>query len=108
MCIRDSSTALIVTEPSFAAISDMLRVLEVCRCFDVPAAVCINRFDLDLHHTRTIEDFCHQQSIPLVGKIPFERTVAEALVNKRPAVTCLQNDATQIIREIWPRLLSLL
>jgi MinD superfamily P-loop ATPase len=50
--------ALIVTEPTVAGVHDMERVLDLTRHFDVNAAVCINKCDLDEANTERIEDYC--------------------------------------------------
>ncbi len=102
------TAALIVTEPTLSGIQDMFRVIDVCRHFSVPVLVCINRFDLDLDNTRNIEDFCRKNSIPVAGKIPFDRMVTEALVKKLPVVKYSQTETSQRIRDVWQQLYSLL
>lgn len=99
------SAALVVTEPTLAGIQDMTRVLDVCRHFDVPPLVCINRFDLAPENTRNIENFCRENSVPIAGKIPFDRAVTEALTKKLPVVSHSSGTATsQSIRDVWQQL----
>ena len=42
---------LIVTEPTLSAMHDMERILTLTEHFRVPAMVCINKYDINLHNT---------------------------------------------------------
>jgi len=64
---------LIVAEPSKSGISDMERILDTVYRFDVPAAVCINKYDISPEKTEEIISFCKEKQIPFVGKIPIGR-----------------------------------
>lgn len=99
--------ALIVTEPSLSGIHDLERVLAVCRHFQVPASVCINRFDLDEAGTGAIEEFCQKEGIMLAGKIPFDRAVVEAAVRGIPVVEYTGGPVSQRIEEVWERISSM-
>ncbi len=95
--------ALIVSEPSLSGIHDLERVLSVCRHFQVPAAVCINRFDLDQTNTQAIEAYCQEEGVVMAGKIPFDRVVVEAVVRGMPVVEYTQGPVSQRIQEVWQR-----
>ena len=95
--------ALIVTEPTLSGIHDLKRVLAVCRHFGVPAAVCINRFDLDEANTRAIEDFCKEEAVLPAGRIPFDRVFVEAVVRGVPVVEYTKGPVSQSITEIWKK-----
>jgi MinD superfamily P-loop ATPase len=56
------------------------------RKLGVPAGVVINRFDLG---DRRVEDFCARQQLPVLGRIPFDRKLAEAYAQGRTAVADL-------------------
>lgn len=101
------SCALVVAEPTLSGIHDMERVLEVCRHFGVPATVCINRFDLHEQSSRDIEEFCDRNGIEVVGRIPFDRAVTEAMVRGLPVVECSDGEASKKIRRIWGRVLEI-
>jgi MinD superfamily P-loop ATPase len=96
--------ALIVAEPTAAGVHDMHRVLETTAHFDVRALVCINKADIYPEGTAEIEAFCHEQTIQVVGKIPFDTTVTEAMVQGQP-VTLYEPDApsSQALREVLGR-----
>ena len=98
--------ALVVTEPTVSGIHDMDRVLAVCRHFDVPAAVCINRYDLGEEQSGTIEDYCKKRNISLVGRIPFDRVFVEAMVQGVPVVEFTDGLASRTIITVWENFLT--
>jgi MinD superfamily P-loop ATPase len=76
-----NATALIVvTEPSLSGQHDMQRVLELAHHFKVPAFVCVNKFDINLDQTRKIESAARHRSAVLLGRIPFDPVITEAMV----------------------------
>lgn len=52
---------LIVAEPSQSGISDMERILKTIDRFDVPVAVCINKYDTSPEKTEEILSFCKKK-----------------------------------------------
>lgn len=78
--------ALIVGEPSLSSIHDARRVFSLAQKMKVPVAVCINKSDLNPHQTTLFTNYCKEQGIPLVGTIPFSRSLMEAVVLRKPVV----------------------
>ena len=54
--LAGASTALIVTEPSLSGVHDLERVLAVCRHFEIPASICVNRCDLDEENMKKLKN----------------------------------------------------
>ncbi|HHY39297.1 MAG TPA: 4Fe-4S binding protein [Clostridia bacterium] len=102
--LTGATVALIVTEPTRSAIHDMKRVLQVCRHFGVPASVCINRCDLSKENTAEIMRYCHEEGIHVIGEIPFDRAVVDAMVKGLPAVQYVECEASRRIRNMWEEL----
>lgn len=96
--------ALIVAEPTAAGIHDMERALATVAHFRVPALVCINKADIYPGGTAQIEAYCRAQGIEVVGRIPFDAAVMEAMVRGQP-VTAFRQDAPagRALREVWQR-----
>ena len=101
--------ALLVVEPTVSGIHDLERVLGTVNHFGVPALVCINKADLNPVHSAAIEAFCTSQGIDVVGKVPFDTVITEAMVAGLP-VTVHQPDgavSTELARvwqRVWQRL----
>ena len=100
---------LIVAEPTVSGVHDMRRVLETVQHFGVQAMVCINKADLYPQGTDEIALFCQSQGITLVGKIPFDIAVTEAMVQGQP-VTLHAPDApsSRALHEVWQKVLIIL
>jgi MinD superfamily P-loop ATPase len=94
--------ALIVTEPTAAGIHDMERVLQLARHFRLPAQVCINKTDIYPEGSQQIQNYCDRNQVDIVGSIPFDPTVTQAMVQGEP-VTAYAPDAPASLElnRIW-------
>ena len=105
--IAGATGVLIVTEPTLSGHHDMDRVVELANHFQIPAFVCINKYDLNVEMTETIEAYAHDKGLPVMGRIPFDPLFTEAMVQKQ---TIIEYDgsssAAQAVEEIWERLSS--
>jgi MinD superfamily P-loop ATPase len=99
--------ALIVVEPTAAGIHDMARVLATTEHFGVPALVLVNKADLFPEGVAEIEDYCQGRGLPLIGKLPFDQVVTQAMVQGQP-VTAYAPAApiSQSLRAAWGRVLA--
>jgi MinD superfamily P-loop ATPase len=99
--------ALIVTEPTAAGIHDMARVLETTAHFHLPALVCINKADIYQQGSAQIESYCRQYGIQMIGHIPFDLSVTEAMIQAEPVTACMPAaPASQAIEQIWREVLN--
>jgi MinD superfamily P-loop ATPase len=97
--------ALIVTEPSLAGIHDLERVLETTEHFGVPAAVCINKVDISPAGARKIRAISRHRDVHVLGEIPFDVTVTEAMVAGRTITEFSpQSEISRILRNLWQRI----
>jgi MinD superfamily P-loop ATPase len=99
--------ALIVAEPTAAGVHDMERALAMTAHFGIPALVCINKADLYPQGTTDIEVFCERQGLQVVGRLPFDTLVTEAMVQGQP-VTAFGPDSpiSQALSAAWQRILE--
>ncbi|NIV38630.1 MAG: (4Fe-4S)-binding protein, partial [Anaerolineae bacterium] len=99
--------ALLVVEPTVSGIHDLERALGTVTHFRVPALVCINKADLNPVRTTAIEAYCTDQGIEVVGKLPYDTVVTEAMVQGQP-VTAYQPDGvmTAALHRAWNRIQS--
>jgi MinD superfamily P-loop ATPase len=100
---------LIVTEPTMSGIHDLERVLSLLVHFNVRPLVCINMHDINDKNTKRITDFSAKNGIEVVGKIPFNPIVTEAMVNEKPLVEYApESEFTKKITEMFERTVSAL
>lgn len=98
---------LIVAEPSLSGFSDMERILHTAAHFQVPAAVCINKYDINPENTEKIIDYCRENSLPFVGKIPFDNEAVKAVNCGRPIVDG-SGPASLAVREVFNNTMEIL
>ena len=102
--ITGATGVLIVTEPTLSGHHDMDRVVELTRHFNIPAYVCINKFDLNPQMTETIEQYAHDNELPVMGKIPFDPFFTKAMVEKETIIEYDSNsDAAQAVQDVWAK-----
>jgi len=99
--ISGVDTALVVTEPTMSGLHDADRVIKVTRYFNVPVKLVINKFDLNENFSGKIELYCKENNVPILGKIPFDKDVVKAMVDKRSVVEFSDGPASLEIRRIW-------
>lgn len=101
--------AMISTEPGVSAIHDLERILETVRHFGISPAVCINRSDINSAKTLEIENFCKQDGIPLLGRIPYDPNVTRSMSKGLPVNAFDPSSPASIaISEIWEKVSSLI
>ena len=100
-------SALVVTEPTLSGIHDMERVMAVARHFGIKTACVINKYDINTVNTDKIENWCQSVEIPLIGKIPFDSSVTESIIEGIPIVEYKQNSVSDEIIRIWQNLTKL-
>ena len=64
--------AVAVTEPTPSGRHDLERVAALCRHFQTALAVIINKYDLNPDETARIEVFCHDESYPVLARLPHD------------------------------------
>mgnify|MGYP003588983854 CR=1 FL=1 len=77
--ITGADFAVIVTEPSKSSLSDLRRAAELCGILSTPFGVVVNRWNLSEGLTETIRKACCEEGWPLLGTVPFDERIAEAV-----------------------------
>jgi len=106
--ITGVNVVLAITEPTLSGIHDLERILTLSKHFKIPSMVCINKFDLNLEHSNKIFLYCEKNGSPLIGKIPYEPKVVEALVQRRTIMDYPCNEVQDIVQNMWDLIHSFL
>ena len=93
--------ALIVTEPTMSGLHDLERILDVTSHFGIGSVVCINKYDINEENSGRITEFCRQRGIEVVGNIPYDSVVTEAMVAGKPVVEFSEGKVSEAIKEVW-------
>jgi MinD superfamily P-loop ATPase len=107
--VVDVDIGLIITEPTISGFHDLKRVLLLLKHFDIPSLVCINMYDINYNNTDKIVEFCRENDIEVIGRIPFNPEVTKAMIDGKTIVEYSpESDAAKEIERIWGRILSII
>ena len=102
-----ATAVLIIAEPTVSGIHDMERVGQLCDHFNIPAMVCINKFDLNPEQTINIEMLSQDKNIAVVGKISFDPIFTHAMIQAQTIFEYKnQSQAANQVRQVWETILS--
>ncbi len=99
--ISGTDVVLIITEPTTSGVHDMERVFQLTRHFGIPTRVIINKADLNEEQVSRIEEICEKYQSQVIGKIPFDRNVNDALMAGKTIIEHKKGPAFEAITSIW-------
>ena len=102
--ITGATAVLIVTEPTTSGLHDLERVVQLTRHFGIAVTVCINKCDLNAEISDSIETFCNQQSIPLSGRVGYDRAFTAAQIQGKTVVETSTHGVAEDIHRLWANL----
>jgi len=106
--ITGASLVLIVTEPTLSGQHDMERVAELTRHFEIPAMVCVNKWDLNPEIAGEIESLALGQGIQVAGRVRYDRAVTRAQIHRKAVVEDGASPCADDIRAVWVKVRDLL
>jgi MinD superfamily P-loop ATPase len=99
--VSGTDLVVIVTEPTVSGVHDMERVMKLAAHFGVPAVVVINKADLNSEQARRIENIAKAHGSRVIGRIPFDRVVNDALMAGKTVIEYGGGHAEEAIRGVW-------
>jgi MinD superfamily P-loop ATPase len=99
--LTGSAYAIIVTEPTPSGRHDLARIADLCRHFNVPAGIIINKSDLNADLTRLIESDCTGRGLTVLGRIPHDPAVTRAMIQGQTITEFQTNGVAARVRRIW-------
>ena len=106
--ITGSDYSIIVTEPTQSGYEDLIRVNKVIESFDSKPLVVINKFDINEDMSEKIKKEAEKLNIEIIGKIPFDPLVNEAINNLEPVINYDSSEASKAINKMYKRLISII
>jgi MinD superfamily P-loop ATPase len=96
--------ALHVVEPTVSGVHDLERIMGTTDHFGVPSLVAINKADLNLTRSEEIAAFCAERGVQVVGRIPYDNVVTEAMVQGQPVTAYTDGPVTEALRDVWSQI----
>ncbi len=81
--LRGCGLAIFVGEPTPFGLSDLRLAVETARALDLPFAVVVNRDGLG---DDRLDRYCRDEAIPIWGRVPHDRGIAEACARGERAI----------------------
>ena len=101
--VTGASLVLVVTEPTVSGEHDLERVLSLTRHFNIPAAVCVNKWDLNPEMTDRIEAKAAGVGARIAGRVRYDPEVTRAQIMERSVVET-GGPGGEDIRKVWARM----
>lgn len=99
--------AVIITEPTSSAIHDMLRVIELCKHFNIKHGIIINKQDINPDKAQEIKTCAAKNNIPIFGELPFDSDFRKA-VNSFAIPVNYSGHIRENLSLIWQKIQSAL
>ena len=107
--LSGADVALIVAEPTAAGYSDFERIADLASHFGVPAALCINKCDLDGQVAERLVAAADERQISCLGHVRYDRIFGRAQRQQRAVVELDDGGgAADDLRALWENLQPLL
>ena len=105
--IGGATALVIVVEPTVSGIHDMERVVDLAAHFRVPGMVIVNKYDLNVEMTETIEQLAVQRNLVVLGQVPFDPVFTRSMVQGQTLFEYGEETPTrQVVRDIWAKIIS--
>jgi MinD superfamily P-loop ATPase len=106
--ITGADLVLIVTEPTISGQHDLDRVVELTEHFGIPAAVCVNKYDINPTIAEEIVNKAQQKDLKVVGKISYDTAVTKAQLAAKSIVEYSDGDLKAQVISLWESVLDIL
>lgn len=84
--ITGADAVLIVSEPTLSGLHDLKRVIELINHFNLPAYLCINKWDINPHMAQQLKHYAAEHHIACLGLIPYDQKMVNAQLEAKPIV----------------------
>lgn len=96
--------ALLVAEPTVSGVHDLQRAIGTAKHFGIPTLVVINKSDINPRVASSTEELCRAQGADVVGQIPYNLVMTEAMVQGQPVASYSNGDHSELmaaLNSIW-------
>lgn len=106
--MASASLALIVAEPTVTGRQELERLYALVESLALPAAVIINRADVNLKRIDELTGLCAERGLPIVGRIPLDPAVTQAMRQGQSVTAQGSGPAADALGGAWEAIEALL
>lgn len=105
--IRGATVLVIVVEPTVSGLHDMLRVADLAAYFRIAGMIIVNKYDLNIEMTTSIELKAQQRNMTLLGRVPFDPLFTKAMVQGKTLFEYAeQGESFHAVKDIWNKIIQ--
>ncbi|MFA5510618.1 MAG: ATP-binding protein [Candidatus Cloacimonadaceae bacterium] len=97
---------VLVTEPTRSGLSDLTRVWDLARRFDLKTGCIINKADLNPEVRDEIMEFLADKGIKLLAQLPYHDDFTQAIINGKALMELNPEPWNLVFDQIWTNLLK--
>jgi len=103
--LTNTNKVIMVIEPTLSGLHDAQRLVDLVRMFNIQIYAVINKYDINEKVTRNIEKYLLDNTISIIGKIPFHNDLVKAMIYKKTIVEYNpESEITEVMRSIWEKI----
>ena len=106
--VTGATLVLAVTEPTVSGEHDLERLLALTRHFNIPTAVCVNKWDINEKMTQRLEERAQAAGVIPAGRIRYDVAITTAQVRAHTVMDFPESDAAQDANTLWARIQEML
>lgn len=106
--VTGADMVLMVAEPSVSGMSDLARIVKTAQTLRVRIGVCINKWDLGGEMAEEIEQYCREEGIDFLGRVPFDPAVIRELNAGRSIAEAEESPAKTAIKDVFLKAVQIL
>lgn len=107
--LAGANMAILVAEPTPASFNALKRVHRLAKHFMQPAAVVINKWDMNPAIADEMESYAKENNLDLLGRIPFDDSIPKSMALMRPVIEVFPDSpASKALMEVARRVEGLL
>ncbi|MHA1339330.1 MAG: P-loop NTPase [Promethearchaeota archaeon] len=105
--VSETQYAIVIIEPTTAALHDAQRMMHIIQNFNIPFGVIINKADMWVESCVEIENFLKENNIELLGKLYLDKDWPFAIANGIPIVKYRPNNqSAKLLKEISKKIIK--
>lgn len=100
--ISGATALAIVVEPTVSGLHDMIRVADLAAHFRIPGMIIVNKYDLNVDMTTSIEQKAQERNMTILGRIPFDPLFTKSMVQGKNIFEYgKQGETFDAVKDIW-------
>ncbi len=102
--LTNADAAIVVAEPTVSAEHDLHRVCELTHHFGIQTLTLINKADINEDITQTIQNYCQERNIPILGRLSYDARFTQAQIHKQNIMEFDPDGLGKEMESIWDKM----